>query len=191
MDFLSEIKQFDTAALLWIQSFHTPVLDVLMKLVSGKLIWTPLYLVLMVMLWRKYQRHFWIPLLAVLLAVVTSDIIASWIFKPLVKRFRPSHEPTLVEYVRVLNNNRGGTYGFFSSHASTTFAIAVFFVCAYRKSKPIYLLLFWALMVSLSRVYLGLHYPGDILSGIFCGTLVGILFFFFSRHYVEKYKESI
>jgi undecaprenyl-diphosphatase len=190
LDFLSIIKQLDTEALLWIQSFHSPFWDEVMFYISGKLIWFPLYTVLIVALWRKYHRQFWIPLLAVVLAVVTSDMIASWVFKPTVKRFRPSHEPALVEQLHLVKNNRGGTYGFFSSHAATTFAIAVFFVLVFNDRKAIYGLLFWASMVSLSRVYLGLHYPGDIAAGIFCGTVVGFSFFFLTQNFLKRKEES-
>ena len=106
--------------------------------------------------------------LAVALTVALSDQIASSLIKPLVCRLRPSHAEHFVAYV--LNGHRGGMYGFVSSHAANSFGVAVLLILLSRNRLVAASMLLWAAVVSYSRIYLGVHYPGDII----CGALVGV-----------------
>lgn len=178
MDFLTYLKDLDTRLLLAIQSIHSFWLDEFMHYISGRAIWIPLYAVLIYFLWKKYKTQVWKSILILVAGIIFSDQIASAVFKPVAQRLRPCHEAALEGKVRIVHQHCGGMYGFFSSHASTTFTIAIFFTFLFHKSRqPFFLLIIWAFTISISRVYLGVHYPGDILAGILCGSIIGWICF--------------
>ncbi|MBW8051774.1 MAG: phosphatase PAP2 family protein [Cytophagales bacterium] len=134
-------------------------------------------------------KESWLIILAIILLITASDLFSSSLIKPLVQRLRPCHNLVLHDLVHVVVGC-GGQYGFFSSHASNTFSLAVFLwlitrntwrmelgawsyaLCAMR-----YALLLWATLVSYSRIYVGVHYPGDIITGALVGSLFAYLFF--------------
>ena len=106
--------------------------------------------------------------------IALADQLASGLLKPLVARLRPCHNDSVNIKLILIDGICGGQYGFVSSHAANVFAVFIFFVLknVFQKIKPmIYVLLVWAVVVSLSRVYLGVHYPGDVL----CGAVVGVI----------------
>ncbi len=155
--------------------------DQLWYIYSGKFTWIPLYALL---LWQMYRyckkntdidfwRHIAVCVFCTVLLIVLADQIASGIIKPLVCRPRPSHEPGLMEMLHYVNDYHGGAYGFVSSHASNSLAIALWLGwLLFRKQKTLQILLvIWALFNCYSRIYLGVHYPGDILGGLLVGFL--------------------
>jgi len=166
---IDALNQLDTHLFLFLNGLHTQWLDPLMWIISGKLIWIPLYLVLLFFLIKQYGKQVWIPLLGVALLILLADQTASGLLKEAVQRLRPSRNPSLEGLVHIVNNYRGGKYGFVSSHASNSFAIAVFFSLIFRYRPVSILLICWAIIVSYSRIYLGVHYPGDVI----CGALIG------------------
>ena len=151
---------------------HSEFWDFVMYWLSDKYIWIPLYLFLLFLVIKKYKTSSWKVVLLVIVVLVLSDQISSHLLKNLIQRPRPCHEISLAGMVRTLNNGCGGAYGFVSSHAANSFAIATFLVIIIGKTYRFFtpLILIWAAMVSYSRIYLGVHYPGDVL----CGTLLGI-----------------
>lgn len=155
--------------------------DQLWYIYSGKFTWIPLY-ALLLWLMHKYckkntdidfWRHIAVCVFCTVLLIVLADQIASGIIKPLVCRPRPSHEPGLMEMLHYVNDYHGGAYGFVSSHASNSLAIALWLGwLLFRKQKTLQILLvIWALFNCYSRIYLGVHYPGDILGGLLVGFL--------------------
>lgn len=147
-----------------------------MALISSKLIWVPLYAFILVMLGIKYKRSLLLIIPIIILTVTASDQLSVHAFKEVFQRLRPCHEPELSGLVHTVNNKCGGLYGFVSSHASNSFAVAVLSLGLLRKKWFTAVILFWAALVSYSRVYLGVHYPGDIIGGAMLGTLIAYAF---------------
>lgn len=170
IDYLLEL---DTAALLAINGWHDAFQDTLWWLVSAK--WSSALMVLALawMLLRQNRRHALLLLVMMALAVLLADQVASGIIKQVVERLRPTHDPSLEGTVHVINGYRGGMYGFVSSHASNFFALATLLSLVTRQRLVMMALVAWALIQCYSRMYLGVHYPGDILGGITVGVLAG------------------
>ena len=151
------------------------------------MVWIPLYLVFLYLIIRQYK---WKTLMVLVLAAVmilVSDQLAN-LFKDTFQRLRPSHEPGLM--VHLVNAYKGGEYGFYSSHASNAFSIAVFLiVLAGKRYKWVWIIaLPWAMLMSYTRIYLGVHFPGDILAGIMMGSLIG---YSFGRPYIRFLGHSM
>ncbi|MDA3905276.1 MAG: phosphatase PAP2 family protein [Bacteroidales bacterium] len=166
-DFLLEI---DKQVFLFLNSIHNGFFDFLMWWFSDKLIWIPFYLYLLFLIIKKYGWESIAILLSLAILIALSDQI-SGLVKDSVQRFRPSHNPDIQGQVRTLNGYLGGNYGFVSAHAANSFALT-YFMNKSLKSNYTFLgvvLFIWAFSVSYSRIYLGVHYPGDILGGAILG----------------------
>jgi len=168
------IQHIDVELLIWINhTLKSDWMDGFMLFASGKLTWLPLYALLLFFLYKSNPKKIWIHLIVLTCCIALADQIASSLFKPLVERLRPCHNPAVSIKLLLINGECGGLYGFVSSHAANTFAVFFFFYLKgvfENKKVFLYLLFVWAFIVSLSRVYLGVHYPGDVL----CGALVGV-----------------
>lgn len=140
--------------------------------------WIPLFAVLLYMVvraGRKNVRGVLCVLAAVGLCVLLCDAFVSSVVKPLVARPRPTHDAVLGPLVDVVHGYRGGAYGFFSSHAANTAALATLFALLFRNRWFAVHLYGWVLVNCWTRVYLGVHYAGDLAVGLFWGVLVGLL----------------
>lgn len=178
------LTQIDYNILLAINGFHTPFLDTLMWYISEKFTWFPLYLLLFVLVYLKYplKQAIWFTVFG-FLAVGLCDFTTTYLFKETVMRLRPSHNPILssqLHFYQISPGNlyKGGSYGFFSGHAANSMLIAMFFIYQLQ-SKFKYILpplLLWVAIVCYSRMYLGVHYPSDIVCGLIWGWLIAFLF---------------
>lgn len=173
---IESLKYWDTQLFLWLNDKHNAFFDIVLFWASNKLFWIPLYLFLIYLLFKNYnKRSYWI-LLAVAILILCADQFSVGL-KNYFQRLRPCHEPALEGLVHLVKNRCGGSFGFVSSHATNHFAIAVFlsfiFKNTYKYFTPIILL--WAAVITYSRVYLGVHYPGDILGGAILGITLGFL----------------
>jgi undecaprenyl-diphosphatase len=180
MDFLIELDQ---KLFLELNGLHTPWLDPVMFFLTRTTPWLPLYAFLLYLIIRAYGKEAWAPVVAIALTILFADQFTSSFMKPFFERFRPSHEPALEGLVHIVNNYRGGRFGFASSHAANTFGVATLMWKVLTPYRPWIGLLFpWALLVSYTRIYLGVHYPGDILVGGLVGFLSALLAWFIARY---------
>ncbi len=172
---LEHIIDYDTNLFLFLNSKHTEFWDSIMWIVSGKLTWIPLYLLVAFFVVRKYRWKGVLTLLLFGVLITLADQISVRGFKEVFERLRPSHNPHIAHLVHSVNDYKGGQYGFVSSHAANCFAFAVFSLKLFRRSWYSAAIIFWASFVAYSRVYMGVHYPGDILGGAILGSVIGIV----------------
>jgi len=173
---MNSIINIDQAWLVAINSCHAAWADTAMWIISGKLTWLPLYALLIGLLfWRFGWKKALIMLCAFGLAVGLSDYVASGIIKHAVCRLRPTHEPALDGMLHVVNGYTGGLYGFVSSHAANTMSCALLFSLIWRDWRATLPLMLWVALNCYSRMYLGVHYPGDILGGLIVGSVMAII----------------
>jgi len=144
---------------------------------SKVIIWTPLFALILYLVICNFRWKTIIVVLSAAILITISDQLCNF-SKNGSKRLRPSHDSSLVSEIHIVNDYRGGEFGFYSAHASSTFAIAVFLMVLFRmKYRFLPVLLFcWALLMSYTRIYLGVHYPADILAGMLIGSLLGYVF---------------
>lgn len=169
------LDELDANALLAINGLNDAFQDMFWWMVSAK--WASL-LLLLALLWilmHQNRRHALLVLAMLVLAIVLADQVSSGLIKHLVERLRPTHDPDLESMVHVINGYRGGMYGFVSSHAANSFAAVTLMSLVMRHRAVTISLLVWALLQCYSRMYLGVHYPGDILGGMLVGVVVGWL----------------
>lgn len=170
-DTIQSLVHFDQELFLRLNEMHAPWADTLMYWITNKFTWIPLYIVLIAVTIKTEGKKSIAIFATVLAAVLLADQVTSGIMKPYFARFRPCHEPLLAGLVHEVAGC-GGQYGFASSHASTSFSLAIaWYVLLKDRVKWIWVLLLWPFIYSYSRIYVGVHYPGDI----FVGALVGIL----------------
>ncbi len=174
MNLIDTFKLWDTYLFLLINGFHAPFFDGFMFAVSAKLTWVPLYISVLYLVIRQWKREAIWVVLALVLCIIISDQVASGILKDLVKRLRPSHVEELKGVVHLVKEYSGGKYGFASSHASNAFGFALLSSLFIRRKLYCYAIFLWAFMTAYSRMYLGVHYPGDIVGGIVVGSLAAL-----------------
>jgi undecaprenyl-diphosphatase len=176
---MDSIIQLDQQVFLILNGMHSPFFDFLMFWLSDKFIWIPLYAILLFLMIRQNPGRWWLILISIALLVTITDQVSVKAFKDVFLRLRPCHEPSLEGMVRILNDHCGGKYGFVSSHAANTFGIALFSGLMLRKriSWVLPAMLVWAGIISYSRIYLGVHYPGDVMAGGTLGAFIGWMVF--------------
>lgn len=185
-----EIIQEDKSLFLYLNNLGSQTFDQFWIMISSTWIWVPLYIIFLYLLFKNYKvRNLVFILIFIALGVTVSDQLAG-IFKTGIARFRPCHDESLTGLMRAVKC--GGQFGFYSSHASNTFFIANFMsLLLYKKYKWLpYFLFVWAMIVSYSRIYLGVHFPFDILMGAAMGFFLGGLFGSLSLKVIYKQNNS-
>ncbi|MEM6765248.1 MAG: phosphatase PAP2 family protein [Bacteroidota bacterium] len=174
---LETLLDIDKQLFILINSAHHPWVDTLMYLVSTKTFWIPAYAIL---LWFMYKQKGLVPtlwlLVGVAIAITIADQFTSSFMKPFFERFRPCRPENNWDYlVHLVNNKCGGKYGFASSHAANFFALATLMSQVFQKSRLSWGFFGVAALVAYSRVYLGVHFPGDVLVGGIVGICAGFI----------------
>ncbi len=199
MEWLQNIIELDKELFLYLNSFHTSFWDTIMLMITRKETWIPLYLSIVYFFIKNYRSKSVLILLFLVLTVVASDQI-SVLIKESVQRLRPVYEPSIEHLVHNVFR-KGGLHGFVSSHAANMFAIFGFTSLIFKNRSYLFLMLFWAVVISYSRIYAGVHYPLDILGGAILGWLIAFVMFklmmFVENHFfiakspkIEKTKLS-
>ncbi|MDE7407694.1 MAG: phosphatase PAP2 family protein [Muribaculaceae bacterium] len=180
---IDTILNIDEQILLWFNGYHTDMLDWLMKTISGKLTWIPFYAI---MLWVLFRKFHWkvvlVILVSIALAITLADQIGASVIRPAVERMRPSNpDNPFSAFIHIVNGYRSGRYGFPSCHAANTFALATVYSMWMKRRSWWCGLTIWAIIVSCSRLYLGVHYPTDILVGAILGVACGAAAYYIVR----------
>ncbi len=185
IDYLNDI---DADALLAVNGLHDAFQDAFWWMVSAK--WSSLLIVLALfwILLRQNRRHALLVIAMIALAVLVADQVSSGLIKHLVERLRPTQDPSLSNMVHIVNGYRGGKYGFVSSHAANFMAVATLLSLITRQRWVLFSLVSWALLQCYSRMYLGVHYPGDIMGGIVVGLLAGWLIWRLMRWIQRRWR---
>lgn len=169
------INQLDTQAFLWLNSLHNNYFDPIMLWITARNSWFPMYAVIIgIIIWTQKKEAIGM-LLMIILSVVISDQVCSSVLKPLIHRLRPCHEPSIQDLVHLVGSC-GGQFGFCSSHAANSFTLITGLSLLFRKQHyGVMYLYLWAIIVSYSRIYVGVHYPLDVLAGAGVGVLSSLL----------------
>lgn len=190
---IQPIIDFDRSLLLMLNGSDNLFYDNLMAVLTSGLTWIPLYLALLVAVIKNNEKVMQILLVVgcALLCVVLADGGADFLAKPFFQRWRPSNDPMIKHMVHVVNGVRGGDYGFFSAHAANTFSLALFFSLLIRNRLLTFVMVLWSLLNCFTRIYLGMHYPGDILVGLMWGAVSGIVAYIAYRKVYYRMSQKI
>lgn len=186
---IETLTSLDDQILLFFNGNHTAFLDEAMSLITGKWIWIPFYLVLIDMLFKKLgPKYTALTLVAVILAIVLSDQICASVIRPYIGRLRPCNpENPIFSSITLVKDIQPRGYSWPSCHAANTFALATLLSCVMRSRKFTAMIFSWAVIVSLSRLYCGVHYPTDLL----CGAAFGSVFGYISLEIVSRIYTAV
>lgn len=178
---LEELVQLDTELFVYLNGLGTETWDAFWMFYTTKFNWIPFYALLLFLMYKRINniKVFLFTLLVIALMITFTDQITNLFKKVLVMRLRPCYNPEIDDIIRLVKRSCGGKYGYFSGHASNSMAVAVFMSLMLRsKYKYItYILVVWAVAMGYSRIYVGVHYPLDVLSGMLLGIFSGFLFY--------------
>lgn len=188
MGLFETIQQIDKRIILWINERNSEVFDFVMYMATETLIWLPFFVILLYMVIRNKGRESILVILFLVVLIFFVDGFTSFV-KDWVERPRPTFNPSIMHDLHLVNEYRGGLHSFFSSHASNSFGVALFFSLLVKDRSFSFLVIIWALVHSYTRLYLGVHYLSDVLVGAIVGLGAGYLFY--QTYYWSRRKISL
>lgn len=186
------LNQIDTQIFLFFNEMHTTFGDYFMSIFTGKWIWVPMYASILFVLFKNYDWKVVLGcIITIVLTITFADQVCASLIRPAVERYRPSNlNSPIVDLVHIVNDRRGGQYGFPSCHASNSFGLALYVILVFRKHWLSLFILSWAIVNCYTRIYLGLHYPGDLLVGGLVGCTGAYLFYWLLCRYTDYQKKE-
>ena len=183
---MHELNELDHQLTLAINGSNSLFWDNLMYTVTDTFSWSLVIVVLLIIIFKNNSwKEAVMIYVTIALLIFVADRICSGVVKPTVARWRPTQDPQLMYFIDVVRNYRGGRFGFFSGHACNTMCVAVFLSWLFRSPKITITLIFWSLTTTFTRLYLGVHYLGDVTVGFIVGIFLGTLFYWIMERFVH------
>lgn len=174
---VERLLYYERELFLLLNSPHSPQLDTIMLLHSQTVIWAPVLVLMMYLLFMKrtHVKQGLLILMLMVIVIALCDQFASGLCKPFFARLRPTHHPSFFNVVKTVHGYRGGRLGFISSHACISFGFATFVVRLFKNKYFTFVVFLWATINAYSRIYLGVHFVSDVVLGAFAGVMIGRL----------------
>ncbi len=185
------LTSLDNSIFLFFNSFHSPFFDRFWMLFTGRFIWIPMYAALIFTMTKAFRpRMVVVYIAAISAAIFLTDQTCATLIRPIVERLRPANpENPISVLTHIVDGYRGGMYGFPSCHAANSFALATFMACLFPRGRFIAFIFGWAVLNSYSRLYLGVHYPGDLLVGAFIGSFYGLACYTIALQFDKEHRS--
>jgi len=184
-------QQLDQSITLALNGSDSLFWDNLMMCVTNTFSWSLIIIMLLVIFFRNnYVRDAFIILLTIGLMIFVADRLCSGFVKPMVARWRPTQDPEIMYLIDIVDGYRGGRFGFFSGHACNTFCMATFLSLLFRYKAVTFTLYFWSATTTFTRLYLGVHYFGDVTVGLIVGCLIGWGFYYIYDKVMQRLQSS-
>ena len=192
-EFIDKLLPFERNIFLSLNESISDFWDNAMWTYTGIVTWVPMIVIILYIAFHNQQlKEGLLVLTSILLVLLLSNLVSGYFFKPLFQRYRPSHHPDFKDFVNIINDFRGGDYGFISGHATNSFALAFFFSRLFRNRLLTISMMLWATLNSYSRIYLGVHFISDIVAGFLVGATIGLLVYeIYIRLRVRYFKISL
>lgn len=189
---MQTLIDFDSQLFMMLNGSDSSFVDGIMMVITNGITWIPLYIALLLLVIKNNESMAQIVIFTscAIGSVLLSTIAADFIAKPLVERWRPSSDPLIKYAVDVVNDYRPGKYGFFSAHAANTFSLALYLSLWVKNRLFSFAIISWSLLNCYSRIYLGAHYPSDVVVGLLVGAIIAVLFYLLSRKLFFKISSN-
>ncbi|WP_251619839.1 phosphatase PAP2 family protein [Odoribacter lunatus] len=189
---LEALQNIDTHIFLFLNSLYTSYGDSFWWIFTAKLTWVPMYAAILYVICKNFRPTVTLfTVIAITLTIVYADQVCATFIRPFVERMRPSNPNNPIsELVHIVHGKRGGRYGFPSCHAANSFGLSFFVMLLFKNKLLSFFILAWAFLNSYSRIYIGVHYPGDLLAGMLVGLSGALLIYTLYRYALNRFIDK-